>query len=391
MTITAAREEAGGRRLRLGMVGGGEGAFIGAVHRIAARLDDRYELVAGAFSSDPDRSHHSAIGLHVSPDRAYDTYQEMAEEEAKREDCIDVVAIVTPNHLHAPVATAFLSAGIHVICDKPLTTSLDQALEMEALVIKKDLFFGLTHNYAGYPLIRHARAMVQAGDLGDLRVVQAEYVQDWLTEPIETQGQKQAAWRTDPERSGPVGCLGDIGTHAFHISRFVSGLEVAELSAELTSFVEGRRLDDHAQVMLRYEGGARGMIWSSQVCPGNENGLKLRIYGTKGGLEWNQENPNELIYSPFGEPPRRLTRGGPGLGPEAEHASRIPPGHPEGYLEGFAQLYSDFADQITAKIDGGSPDPLSLSAPGIADGVNGVRFISRALESSHNNGGWTAF
>lgn len=391
MTNTVKRETAKGRRLRLGMVGGGEGAFIGGVHRIAARLDDRYELVAGAFSSDPGRAKSSAVALHVDPDRAYSDYLDMAKTEAARVDGIDAVAIVTPNHLHFPVARAFLEAGIHVICDKPMTTDLADAESLEALVAQSGLVFGLTHNYTGYPLVRHARDMVASGELGEIRVVQAEYPQDWLSEALEETGQKQAAWRTDPARSGPAGCLGDIGTHAYNLARFITDLEVDALSADLNTFVEGRRLDDHAQLMLRFRNGARGMIWSSQVCPGNENALKIRVYGTKGGLEWHQENPNELVHSPFGQQPRRLTRGGAGLGDSAGRATRIPPGHPEGYLEGFAQLYSDFADQIEAAIDGTDPDPMSLSAPTVQDGVDGVRFITRAIASSGNNAAWTAF
>lgn len=391
MSNPVKREPAKGRRLRLGMVGGGEGAFIGGVHRIAARLDDRYELVAGAFSSDPERAKSSASALYVDPDRAYSDYIDMAKKEAARFDGIDAVAIVTPNHLHFPVARAFLEAGIHVICDKPMTTDLGDAESLGSLVQNSGLVFGLTHNYTGYPLVRQAKAMIAAGELGDIRVVQAEYPQDWLSEALEETGQKQAAWRTDPARSGPAGCLGDIGTHAYNLARFITGLEVEALSADLNTFVEGRQLDDHAQMMLRFKCGARGMIWSSQVCPGNENALKIRVYGTKGGLEWHQENPNELIHSPFGQQPRRLTRGGAGLGDEAGRATRIPPGHPEGYLEGFAQLYNDFADQIEAAIDGVTPDPMSLNAPNVDDGVDGVRFITRAIASSSNNAAWTAF
>lgn len=379
------------RRLRLGMVGGGEGAFIGGVHRIAARIDDNYELVAGAFSSDPERSRRSAGALHVAPDRAYGTFEEMARAEAAREDGIDVVAIVTPNHVHFPAAQAFLQAGIHVICDKPLTTDLELAGALAALVEETGLFFGLTHNYTGYPLVRQARAMVEDGALGEIRLAQMEYPQDWLTEQLEASGQKQAEWRTDPARSGPAGCVGDIGTHAYNLMRFVTGLEVAELSADLTSFVEGRALDDNAHMMMRFKNGARGSLWSSQVAPGNENALRLRVYGTKGGLEWSQENPNVLRHTPFGEAPRLLTRGGTGLGAAAEAATRIPAGHPEGYLEGFAQLYSDFAAQIRARLDGGTADPLAAQAPGIAEGVDGVRFISKAVESARNNAAWVGF
>ncbi len=376
------------RRLRLGMVGGGQGAFIGGVHRIAARLDDHYELVAGAFASDPGRSRAAAAELHVAEERAYPDYRTMAEAERRREDGIDVVAIVTPNHLHFDVARTFLEAGIHVICDKPMTTNLEDAQALAALVERSGLFFGLTHNYSGYPLVRQARDMVAAGELGELRVVQVEYPQDWLSTRLEESGVKQAEWRTDPQRSGPAGCLGDIGTHAYHLARFVTGLELESLAADLHTFVEGRALDDNVHMMLRFKGGARGMLWSSQVSPGNENGLRLRVYGSRGGLEWSQEEPNRLLHSPLGEPSRILTRNGPGLGEAALTAARIPPGHPEGYLEAFAQLYGDFAEQIRARQAGRKAHALSVSTPGVMDGVDGLRFITLALESSASGGVW---
>ncbi|MCE8023335.1 Gfo/Idh/MocA family protein [Billgrantia aerodenitrificans] len=376
------------RRLRLGMVGGGQGAFIGGVHRIAARLDDHYELVAGAFASDPERSRAAAAELHVAEERAYPDYRTMAEAERLRQDGIDVVAIVTPNHLHFDVARTFLEAGIHVICDKPMTTNLADAQALAELVEHSRLFFGLTHNYSGYPLVRQARDMVAAGELGELRVVQVEYPQDWLSTRLEESGVKQAEWRTDPQRSGPAGCLGDIGTHAYHLARFVTGLELESLAADLHTFVEGRALDDNVHMMLRFKGGARGMLWSSQVSPGNENGLRLRVYGSRGGLEWSQEEPNRLLHSPLGEPSRILTRNGPGLGEAALAASRIPPGHPEGYLEAFAQLYADYAEQIRALQAGRKAHALSVSTPGVMDGVDGLRFITRALESSVSGGVW---
>ncbi|MGR2740528.1 Gfo/Idh/MocA family protein [Billgrantia sp. Q4P2] len=379
------------RRLRLGMVGGGQGAFIGGVHRIAARLDDHYELVAGAFASDPERSRAAAAELHVAEERAYPDYRTMAEAERLRQDGIDVVAIVTPNHLHFDVARTFLEAGIHVICDKPMTTTLEDAQTLAALVERSGLFFGLTHNYSGYPLVRQARDMVAAGELGELRVVQVEYPQDWLSTRLEESGVKQAEWRTDPQRSGPAGCLGDIGTHAYHLARFVTGLELESLAADLHTFVEGRALDDNVHMMLRFRGGARGMLWSSQVVPGNENGLRLRVYGSRGGLEWCQEEPNRLLHSPLGEPSRILTRNGPGLGEAALAAARIPPGHPEGYLEAFAQLYGDFAERIRARQAGRSADALALGTPGVGDGVDGLQFITRALESSQSGGTWVTF
>ena len=377
-----------GRRLRLGMVGGGRDAFIGGVHRIAARIDDRYELVAGALSSSPDKAKASGADLLLAADRAYGSYEEMAKAEAARDDGIDAVAIVTPNHAHFGPAKAFLDAGIHVICDKPLTTTLEDAKALQAAVESSGLVFGLTHNYTGYPLVRHAREMVAAGELGRIRVIQAEYPQDWLSTRLEDDGVKQAEWRTDPSRSGPAGCVGDIGTHAYNLARFITGLELEEIAADLHTFVDGRELDDNAHMMLRFAGGARGMLWSSQVAPGNENALRIRIYGEQGGLVWDQENPNLLTHSPLGEAPRILRRGGPGLGAAAEHASRIPPGHPEGYLEGFAQLYTDLADQISAHISGGDADPLAMTVPTVADGVDGVRFITRAVESSRAGGSW---
>ncbi len=380
-----------GRRLRLGMVGGGRDAFIGGVHRIAARIDDRYELVAGALSSSPDKAKASGADLLLAEDRAYGSYQEMARLEAARDDGIDAVAIVTPNHAHFGPAKAFLDAGIHVICDKPLTTTLEDAEALQATVESSGLVFGLTHNYTGYPLVRHAREMVAAGELGRIRVIQAEYPQDWLSTRLEDDGIKQAEWRTDPSRSGPAGCVGDIGTHTYNLARFITGLELEEIAADLHTFVDGRALDDNAHMMLRFANGARGMLWSSQVAPGNENALRIRIYGEKGGLVWDQENPNLLTHSPLGEAPRILRRGGPGLGATAEHASRIPPGHPEGYLEGFAQLYTDLADQISAHILGGDADPLTMTVPTVADGVDGVRFITRAVESSRAGASWLRF
>ncbi len=378
------------RRLRLGMIGGGQGAFIGAVHRIAARMDDRYELIAGALSSDPQRGRASAAELHIAEDRVYASVEDMITREAGRAHPVDVVAIVTPNHLHYAATKALLRAGIHVICDKPLCHSLEEALDLEHEVAKRQALFALTHNYTGYPMIRHARAMVAAGELGDIRVVQVEYAQDWLATALEASGQKQASWRTDPARSGAGGCIGDIGTHAFNLAEFVSREKVQSVAAELTTFVEGRRLDDNTQMMLRFEGGARGALWSSQVTVGQDNALRLRIYGSKGSLEWAQESPNELRFTRLGEPPQTLRRAGPHLGPEAAHATRLPPGHPEGYFEAFAQLYRDFAEQINAVQEARTPDAASLLVPGIEAGVRGMRFITASVASSQNNAAWTA-
>lgn len=376
------------RRLRLGMVGGGQGALIGAVHRIAARMDDRYELVAGALSSDPMRAEESGAELLLSPERCYADFAVMAQAEAGRKDGIDVVSIVTPNHLHYPVAKAFLEANIHVICDKPLVHTMAQAEELEELAIRNDLIFTLTHNYSGYPMVRQAREMIAAGDLGSLRVIQVEYAQDWLTTAVEEGGNKQAAWRTDPERSGIAGCVGDIGTHAFQLAEYVSGLVCTSVAADLSSFVSGRKLDDNAHILMRYENGARGMLWASQVCPGNANALRLRVYGDKAGLEWFQENPDILHFSRLDHPTVILQRNRPGSGPAAAHASRVPGGHPEGYLEGFAQIYRDTADIIHARLEKRSPPREAASVPTIADGMRGVRFIHGVVESGCRNSAW---
>jgi predicted dehydrogenase len=390
MSPDTKRDHKDNRRLRLGMVGGGPGGFIGAVHRIAARLDDRFELVAAALSSDPARARSAALDLHIAPDRAYGSFAEMASAEAARKDRIDAVSIVTPNHLHYAPAKAFLEAGIHVICDKPLTTNLKDALDLAQIVRRTGLLFAVTHNYTGHPMVRQARQMVADGELGPIRVMQVEYAQDWLSTPLEKTGQKQAAWRTDPAQSGPAGSLGDIGTHAFNLASFVTGLKTRELAAELSTFVPGRRLDDNVQIMLRFAEGARGMLWASQVAPGNQNNLRLRVFGEKAGLEWKQEDPNYLWLAELGKTPRLIYRAGPGASPAAAHASRVPSGHPEGYLEAFAQLYADMAEQIRARIDGRPADPASLLVPTVEDGVDGMRFISAVIESSRLNAAWTA-
>ena len=388
MTIEDSKRESDGRRIRLGMVGGGQGAFIGAVHRIAARLDDQFELVAGALSSDPARARASAGELGIAPDRAYGSFEEMAKAEASRDDGIEAVSIVTPNNVHAPAAKAFLEAGIHVICDKPMTTTVAEARELVDLVKRTGKVFVLTHNYTGYPMIRQARAMVAAGELGDIRLVQAEYPQDWLTERAELSGSKQAEWRTDPKRSGAGGAIGDIGTHAYNLAAFVTGLETEELLAQLTTFVPGRQLDDDTQILLRYKGGARGMFWASQVAVGNENGLKLRVYGTKGGLEWTQADPNYLWFTRFGEPKQLLTRAGSGAWPQAARVSRIPSGHPEGYLEGFATIYAEAALAIRAA-EAGRPANPDVIYPTVEDGLQGMRFIEAAVASSRAGNVWT--
>ena len=371
------------------MVGGGKDAFIGGVHRIALRLDGYYELVAGSFSSNFDNSKETGKDLGLTDDRIYETYQEMAKKESSRQDGIDVVSIVTPNHLHVPIAKVFAEKGIHIICDKPLAMSSYEALELKNIIERKKLIFALTHNYTGYPMVRHARSLVQKGELGNIRVIQAEYPQDWLTTKVEDSGLKQAEWRTDPKRSGGGGCIGDIGTHAFNLIRFVSGLEVEELSADIHTFVKGRLLDDNAQIMLRFKGGAKGSIWSSQIAVGNENNLKIRIYGEKGGIEWKQEDPNYLDFTNFGQPTQRITRGGSGANEEANKVTRIPPGHPEGYLEGFANIYSDVSKDLLDEINKQGYDKSNSCYPTITDGVEGMRFIETVLKSSRNNSNWT--
>ena len=370
------------RRLRLGMVGGGEGAFIGGVHRIAARLDDQFELVAGALSSDPDRAASSAATLRIAPERSYADFRAMATAEAGLPDGIDVVAIVTPNHLHHAPARAFLDAGIDVICDKPLARTLAEAEDLVGAVSTSGRVFVLTYNYTGYPMVRHAREMIRAGALGAIRIVQVEYLQDWLSTALEASGHKQAAWRTDPERSGAGGALGDIGTHAFNLAEFVTGLSCEAVAAELTAFVPGRRLDDNANMLLRFAGGARGSLWCSQVAPGHENGLRLRVYGEAGSIEWTQEHPNQLRHAPLGQSPLVLSRGGPGAGVAAAQATRLPAGHPEGYLEAFAQIYRDAAQLIRAHRDGVQPPAECALLPGVADGLRGLRFVAACVKSN---------
>ncbi len=381
MAIEGRNEDRKGR-IRLGMVGGGNDAFIGGVHRIASRIDDHYELVAGALSSTPEKARASGEALGLP--RIYDDFKQMAIREARLKNGIEAVSIVTPNHVHYGAAREFLKRGIHVICDKPLTSTLADAKKLVAAAEKSDALFILTHNYTGYPMVRQAREMVASGEIGAVRVVQVEYPQDWLTVP---QDFKQAEWRTDPARSGAGGSTGDIGTHAYNLACFITGLEATELAADLEAFVPGRQVDDNAHVLLRFDGGAKGMLWSSQVAPGNENALRIRIYGDKGGLEWAQEDPNYLWHTPFGEPKRLITRGGAGAGEAAGRVSRIPPGHPEGYLEGFATIYTEAAQAIMAARDGSAVDP-AVTYPTVSDGLKGVQFVDACVRSSKRNAAW---
>ena len=370
--------------IRLGMVGGGDGAFIGTVHRMAARLDGQFALVAGALSSTPERARASGAALGLAQDRIYGDFREMAAQEAARPDGIEAVAVVTPNHMHAAPACAFLDCGIHVICDKPLARSLDEARGIAEAAARSDALFVLTHNYTGYAMVRQAREAVAAGVLGPLRVVQAEYAQDWLTEADDS---KQAAWRADPARAG-AGAIGDIGTHAFNLLEYVTGLQVEALTADLSSFVPGRAVDDDARILLRMRGGARGQLWVSQVAVGNLNGLRLRVYGARGGLEWAQEAPEHLWFTPHGEPTRLLARGGPATGPAAARLSRLPAGHPEGFIEGFANIYAEAARAIRAHRAGTSAP--EASTPTLRDGLRGMAFIEACLRSSGRDAAWEA-
>ncbi len=389
--VYATAEQSLGRRLRVGMVGGGRNAFIGAVHRMAMRLDDLIELKAGALSADPENARLSGADLGLAPDRVYSDYREMAAREAGRPDGIEAVVIVTPNHLHHPVAKAFLAAGIDVICDKPLSTTLAEAKELIELTRVRGLVFAVTLNNTGYPMVRQAREMIAAGEIGDIRVVHAAYIQDWLTQPIDADGQKQAEWRTDPARAGASACLAHIGVHAHNLALFVTGLEVDSVSADLTTFVPGRRLDDNAHVLLRFVGGARGVLAASQVAVGNLNNLSLKVFGTRGGLEWSGESPEFLRFTPYGEPSRTLQRGGPGNWDSAREGSRMPAGHPEGYIEGFANLYRDAAELIAARRAGRAPRPAAVAlTPNVLDGARGVAFIEASVASSQNNGAWTS-
>jgi predicted dehydrogenase len=377
------------RKLRMGMVGGGRGAFIGAVHRHAAWLDGQVELVAGCFASTAENSRRSGSDLFVDPARVYADYATMAAAEAAlpADQRIDFVVIVTPNHLHAPVATAFLEHGFHVVCDKPLTHRLADALALQAIVRQSGLVFALTHNYTGYPMVKEARALVRAGELGDIIKVVAEYPQGWLADNLEQAGQKQAGWRTDPARAGDSCCLGDIGTHAENLGRYITGLEIEAVCAHFTTFVAGRPLEDDANLLVRYHGGAVGILYASQVSVGEENNLTIRVYGTKGALAWQQEHPNELRWTPKGQPARILRRGNPYLGTEAARFSRLPAGHPEAFIEGFANIYAEAVRAIRDKLAG---RPAGIyDFPTVDDGVRGMEFLATAVASAASGNKWT--
>ena len=375
------------------MVGGGRGAFIGAVHRIAANIDGQIELTAGAFSADPEKSKASGADFFLNPSRVYGSFDELVKKEAAlpADQRIDFVAIVTPNHVHFPAAKAALEHGFHVLSDKPATFDLAEAKTLAALVKKTGLLYGLTHNYTGYPLVKEARDMIAAGKLGKIRKIVVEYPQGWLATKLEASGQKQAAWRTDPKRSGAAGCIGDIGTHAENLAEYITGLQISELAADLTSFVKGRKLDDDGNVLLRFKGGAKGILHSSQISVGEENNLNIRVYGEIGGLEWHQSEPNTMILKWLDQPMQVYRTANGYLGKNAAAATRTPPAHPEGYLEAFANIYKNFANAVRARLEKkklAKDDPAN-DFPKIGDGVRGMAFIEAVVKSSKANAAWT--
>jgi len=381
------------RKIRMGMIGGGRGAFIGAVHRMAAALDGQIELVCGAFSSDPERSKASGKDLYLPPERVYANYQEMMEKERAlpEDERMDFVSIVTPNHVHFAPAKLALENGFHVVCDKPVTFNMEQAEELVYLVDQTGLLFALTHNYTGYPMVKQARAMVRNGELGEIRRVIVEYPQGWLSTRLEAEDQKQASWRTDPKRSGAAGAMGDIGTHAENLAEYITGLRITQICADLTAFVPGRQLDDDGNILLRFDNGAKGILTASQIAAGEENDLNIRVYGEKGGLHWRQMEPNSLITRWLDKPVQILRTGVGDLYPESLQAARIPAGHPEGYLEAFANIYRNVAHCLQARLAGEDPDPLHLDFPTVEDGLRGMKFIDRVVASSESDQKWLSF
>lgn len=382
------------RRLRMAMVGGGPGAFIGNVHLQAARMDGLIEVVAGVFGRDPKKSKQIGKELCLESGRAYGSYQEMIEKEIAREDKIDFVAITTPNNSHFPIAKACLEAGFHVMCEKPMTMTAKEAKELEKIVKKTKMVFGLMHNYTGYPMVKLAKDMVKQGDLGKILKIIAQYPQGWLINPIDKEGQKQAEWRTDPKQSGAAGCIGDIGTHAENLAEYITGLKITEMCADLTTFVKGRRLDDDGNILLRFQKGAKGLIHASQISIGEENGLAIWVYGEKASLEWHQEHPNYLYVKRIDAPVEVWRRGNDYIGaksPAAAKNTRLPFGHPEAFLEAFANNYVNFAETVIAKIEGTKVDPMSLDFPTVSDGVRGMQFIETVVKSNGSKQKWTKF
>ncbi|MFT5748642.1 MAG: putative dehydrogenase [Saprospiraceae bacterium] len=378
------------RKIKMGMIGGGRGAFIGGVHRMAAALDGQIDLVCGAFSSNPEKSKASAKDLFINPERAYGSFEEMimTEKNLPKNIRMDFVSIVTPNHVHFAPAKMALENGFNVVCDKPICFTIEEAKELETLVKSTGLLFALTHNYTGYPMVKQAKSMIKNGEIGTIRKVVVEYPQGWLATKLEDSGQKQAAWRTDPTKSGASGCIGDIGSHAENLAEYITGLKINELCADLTAFVDGRLLDDDGNILLRFEGGAKGILHASQISVGEENDLNIRIYGTKGGLQWRQMQPNTLLVK-WMDKPTQIYRTGVGeLSPEANAHSRIPAGHPEGYLEAFANIYRNVAFCIQARLKGEEPDSLYTDFPTVTDGVRGMEFINKVVESSNKGAVW---
>lgn len=373
------------RKIRMGMIGGGRGAFIGAVHRMAAAIDGQIELVCGAFSSNPEKSKLSGADFYLDPNRVYGSYSEMIEQEKSLppDQRMDFVSIVTPNHMHYGPAKMALENGFHVVCDKPLCFDMEEAIDLEKTVNESGLIFALTHNYTGYPMVKQAKQMIKHGELGNIRKVVVEYPQGWLSTLLESSDQKQAAWRTDPKKSGKAGAMGDIGTHAENLAEYITGLRITQLCADISIMVEGRRLDDDGNVLLRFDNGAKGILHASQISAGEENDLNIRVYGEKGGLAWNQMEPNSLKVS-WLDKPTELRRTGVGpLYPESEAHTRIPAGHPEGYLEAFGNIYRNVAKCIQARIDGVEVDTIYNDFPTVEDGVRGMRFIDKVIESGN--------
>ena len=376
----------------MGMIGGGRGAFIGAVHRIAAGIDGQIELVAGALHVDPEMAILSGQDLFLKPERNYRTYKEMFEKENQLgpDERMDFVSIVTPNHVHFDPARMALENGFHVVCEKPLSFDLNEAKQLQSLVAGKDLVFALTHTYTGYPMVKQAREMIKSGTFGKIRKVVVEYPQGWLSTPLERTGSQQASWRTDPKKSGKAGSVGDIGTHAENLAETITGLKITEVCADVTTFVEGRLLDDDANVLLRFDNGAKGVLHCSQVAAGEENAINIRVYGEKGGIEWHQHDPNTMLVKWLDKPMEVYRTGQPYMGAAAQAHTRVPAGHPEGYLEAFANIYRDFAKVIQAKLAGQDPDPMHLDFPGVDDGVRGMQFIDAVIESGEQNAAWVS-
>jgi predicted dehydrogenase len=380
------------RKVRMGMIGGGEDAFIGAVHRIAARMDGQIELVCGAFSSDPEKSKKSGRSLYLPPDRVYESYEEMIRQESELPEGkrMDFVSVVTPNHLHFKPTKLALEHGFHVVLDKPMTLTLEEARELKKIIEDTGLVFCLTHTYTGYPMVKEARQMITKGDLGKIRKIYVEYPQGWLSTRIEASGNKQADWRTDPERSGAAGCMGDIGTHAANLAEYVTDLEITKICADINTVVDGRKLDDDGAVLLKLNNGASGVLYASQVAAGEENNIKFYVYGEKGGIEWKQKDPNSLLVK-WQNKPTEIHRTGNDveyLSNSASSNTRVPAGHPEGYLEAFANLYRNFALTVGARIEGEEPKPEWLDFPGAYDGVRGMLFIEKVIESGKSDKKW---